>query len=165
MNALALVCKEVSSFFGLTGLVDLLHTHDYGKLTTVAGIRAVVDPIVPLLLVIEFVRALVLKKYKGAHYRMNMTVYVFNRFVSNLFSLATIAFCIGFSSRFALIRTHFAWYWFLYGYIIWELSHFVYHYLGHKVRLFWCLHATHHTPQSMNLSVSYMHFFLEAPYA
>ncbi|MFA6944853.1 MAG: sterol desaturase family protein, partial [Pedobacter sp.] len=55
--------------------------------------------------------------------------------------------------------------WFIYGYIIWELAHFVYHYLAHKVRLFWCLHSTHHAPESMNLAVSHAHFFLEGPYA
>ncbi|UWX56432.1 sterol desaturase family protein [Maribacter litopenaei] len=33
------------------------------------------------------------------------------------------------------------------------------------MRLFWCLHSTHHAPENMNLSVTYAHFFLEAPYA
>ena len=33
------------------------------------------------------------------------------------------------------------------------------------MRLFWCLHSTHHAPEDMNLSVSHAHFFLEAPYA
>ena len=46
-----------------------------------------------------------------------------------------------------------------------EFAHFIYHFLGHKVRLFWCLHSTHHAPENMNLSVTYAHFFLEAPYA
>ena len=41
----------------------------------------------------------------------------------------------------------------------------MYHWLGHKVRLLWCLHSTHHAPEHMNLSVSFAHFFLEAPYA
>ena len=57
------------------------------------------------------------------------------------------------------------WYWFIYGYIVWEFGHFLYHYWGHKVRLFWCLHSTHHAPEQMNLSVTHAHFFLEAPYA
>jgi sterol desaturase/sphingolipid hydroxylase (fatty acid hydroxylase superfamily) len=165
MDALGLVYKEVTSFFGLQGLVDLVKAGDYTRLRTVAGIRAVVDPIAPLLLVIEFIRALVLKKFKGAHYKMNMTIYVFNRFLSNLFSIAAVAFCIGYFSRFAMMKTSFTWYWLIYGYITWELSHFVYHYLSHKVRLFWCLHASHHAPEHMNMTVSYSHFFLEDTYA
>jgi sterol desaturase/sphingolipid hydroxylase (fatty acid hydroxylase superfamily) len=76
-----------------------------------------------------------------------------------------VAFCIGMLQPFALIETSMTWYWFIYGYIIWEFAHFIYHYLAHKVRLFWCLHATHHSPEDMNLSVTHAHFFLEAPYA
>ena len=165
MDALGLVCKEVSSFFGLNGLVDILRTGDYAKFRTVAGIRAVVDPVFPFLLIVELVRAMVLKKYNATHYKTNMTIYVVNRFISNLFSIAVVAFCIGYFLPFALMKTTFTWYWFIYGYVIWELSHFVYHYLGHKVRLFWCLHASHHTPEHMNLSVSYSHFFLEDSFA
>src|SRR5690606_29685432 len=64
-----------------------------------------------------------------------------------------------------LFQTRPTWYWFIYGYIVWEFGHFIYHFLGHKVRLFWCLHSTHHAPEDMNLSVNHAHFFLEAPYA
>ena len=88
-----------------------------------------------------------------------------NRFIGRFISIAAVGFCIGAFSRYAIINTGFSWYWLLYGYIVWEFSHFIYHYLAHKVRLFWCLHSTHHAPESMNLSVSYAHFFLEAPYA
>ena len=92
-------------------------------------------------------------------------VYVFNRFLSRFISIAAVGFCIGLFERHALLHSRLVWYWLIYGYIVWELSHFVYHYLAHKVRLFWCLHSTHHAPQTMNLSVTYMHFFLEGPYA
>src|SRR5690242_4175652 len=67
--------------------------------------------------------------------------------------------------KYAIFKTTFTWYWFIYGYIIREFSHFIYHFLAHKVRLLWCLHSTHHAPESMNLTVNYAHFFLEAPYA
>ena len=72
---------------------------------------------------------------------------------------------IGFFEKYAFLQTKMTWYWFIYSYIIWEFGHFIYHFLGHKVRFFWCFHATHHTPEEMNLSVSHAHFFLEAPYA
>jgi Fatty acid hydroxylase superfamily len=57
------------------------------------------------------------------------------------------------------------WYGLIYGYIVWELGHFIYHYLAHKVRLLWCLHSTHHAPENLNIFVSYSHFVLEQPYA
>jgi sterol desaturase/sphingolipid hydroxylase (fatty acid hydroxylase superfamily) len=76
-----------------------------------------------------------------------------------------VAFCIGMFQPYALVEVLMTWYGFLYGYIVWEFAHFIYHFLAHKVRLFWCLHATHHSPEEMNLSVTHAHFFLEAPYA
>ena len=77
-----------------------------------------------------------------------------------------VGICIGLFEKHALFKTSFTWYLVLYnGYVIWEFAHFIYHYLAHKVRLLWCLHSTHHAPAAMNLSVSFAHFFLEAPYA
>jgi sterol desaturase/sphingolipid hydroxylase (fatty acid hydroxylase superfamily) len=76
-----------------------------------------------------------------------------------------VAFCIGLFEKHAIFKTSFTWYWLIYGYIVWEFGHFIYHYLAHKVRLLWCLHSTHHAPQTMNLSITFAHFFLEAPYA
>jgi sterol desaturase/sphingolipid hydroxylase (fatty acid hydroxylase superfamily) len=85
--------------------------------------------------------------------------------VGRFISIGMVALCIGLLQPFAIFETSNTWYWFIYGYIIWEFAHFIYHFLAHKVRLFWCLHATHHSPEEMNLSVSHAHFFLEGPYA
>lgn len=156
---------EITSFFGYGPLVDLLKKNDYGKLTTLDGIQAVMGPIIPLLLVIELIRAIVYGKFRGSQYKITMLTYVFNRFIGRFLSIAVSLFCFGLFSRITPIKTSFTWYWFIYGYIAWELSHFVYHYGAHKVRLFWCLHSTHHAPEHMNLTVSYAHFFLEGAYA
>jgi sterol desaturase/sphingolipid hydroxylase (fatty acid hydroxylase superfamily) len=165
MNLLHEIYNELIGFSGLGPLLDMYHKGDYTPLKTVAGVFGAISPVIPLLILIEIIRALVYKRFRIEDYRMPFFVYVANRFISRFISIAAVGFCIAFFAPHALLKTGFAWYWLIYGYIIWELAHFVYHYLGHKVRLFWCLHATHHTPQSMNLSVSYMHFFLEAPYA
>ena len=79
--------------------------------------------------------------------------------------LGLVTFCIGWLEPIKLLNTSLTWYWFIFGYIVWEFSHFIYHFLAHKVRLFWCLHSTHHAPEQMNLSVTYAHFILEASYA
>jgi sterol desaturase/sphingolipid hydroxylase (fatty acid hydroxylase superfamily) len=84
---------------------------------------------------------------------------------SRFISIAAIVFCIGLFEKHAIFKTTFTWYWLIYGYVVWELGHFFYHYLAHKIRLFWCLHSTHHAPENMNLFVTYAHFILEAPYA
>jgi len=54
---------------------------------------------------------------------------------------------------------------FLYGYLAWELGHFVAHWSCHKVRLLWCLHSTHHAPTHMNLAVANANFFYQAAYS
>ena len=138
---------------------------DYSSLLTLDGIMAASYPLIPLILIIEIIRGSIYKRFRVAHYKVVFFIYLFNRVVSRFISIAAVAFCIGIFERYAIIKTRFTWYWLIYGYIIWELAHYVYHYLAHKVRLFWCLHSTHHAPEHMNLSVTYAHFFLEAPYA
>ena len=152
-------------FFGANELIKIVSSGNYREILTYDGILAVFRPVFPLLLLVELVKALIFRKFKAIDYKIPFFSYVLNAFIGRFISIALVVFCIGFFEKYALFKTTFTWYWFIYGYIVWELGHFVYHYLGHKVRLFWCLHSTHHAPESMNLSVSYAHFFLEAPYA
>ena len=132
---------------------------------TLKGVLSAISPFIPLLLIIEIIRAVFYKRFKIDDYKVPFLVFIANRVISGFISIAAVAFCIGLLEPVALFKTTFTWYWLIYGYIIWEFAHFIYHYLGHKVRLFWCLHSTHHAPEQMNLSVSFAHFFLEAPYA
>ena len=165
MDILNLLSEEVKSFFGIGSLIDMYKKADYSKLLTLDGILAMLSPVVPLILVIEIIRALIYKKFKVEDYKVSFLIFVFNRFVSRFISIAAVAFCIAVLEKYAIIKTSFKWYWLIYGYIVWEFAHFIYHFLAHKIRLFWCLHSTHHAPQNMNLFVSFSHFFLEAPYA
>ncbi len=165
MNIFELIGKEVTGFFGINHWLKMYRAHDYSSLFTFDGVLAAIGPLIPLILLIELGRALLYKRFKIEEYRIPFFIFVFNRFVSRFLSVAAVSFCIAFFSRYALLNTTFSWYWLIYGYIIWEFAHFIYHFLGHKVRLFWCLHSTHHAPEHMNLSVTFAHFFLEAPYA
>ncbi len=155
---------ELVSFFGIEQVIEMFKTGNYAVLQTLDGVLGAISPLMPLLL-IEITRALLLRKFHITEYRISFFIYVFNRIISRFISIGAVGFCIGFFEKYRIITTTFNWYWLIYGYIVWELSHFVYHFLGHKIRLFWCLHSTHHTPEHMNLAVSYTHFFLEAPYA
>ena len=165
MGLLHTLYDELIGFTGLRRLLEIYHTGNYKVLLTLDGILGAVSPILPFLLLIEIIRAITYKRFKIEDYRMPFIIFVINRTIGRFFSIAAVAFCIGLFEKYALFNTSFTWYWFIYGYIIWEFGHFLYHYWGHTVRLFWCLHATHHMPQSMNLSVSYAHFFLEGAYA
>jgi sterol desaturase/sphingolipid hydroxylase (fatty acid hydroxylase superfamily) len=165
MEIFTLLKDELVSFLGLKSWLALFHSGDYSSFLTLDGVLSAIGPLIPFLLIIEIVKALASKKFNIPHYRVIFIIYVFNRFVSRFISIAAVTFCIGLFEKFAIFNTSFTWYWLIYGYIVWELAHFVYHYLAHKVRLLWCLHSTHHAPEDMTLSVTYAHFFLEGPYA
>jgi len=165
MDPLKILYNEFVSFFGIESIIKMVQSGDYSSLLTLHGILGAIGPLIPIILVIEIIRAAFYKKFKVEEYRVPFFIFVFNRFISRFISIAAVAFCIGVFEKHAIFKTTFTWYWLIYGYIVWEFGHFIYHYLGHKVRLFWCLHSTHHAPESMNLSVTFAHFFLEAPYA
>ena len=165
MNFLEMLYHEIVNFLGIDSLLQMYKSGDYSKLLTLNGILGAIGPFIPLLLIIEIIRSVAYKRFKVEDYKVPFLIYLFNRFVSRFLSIAATAFCIGVFEKYAIFKTSFTWYWLIYGYIVWEFSHFVYHFLAHKVRILWCLHSTHHAPQTMNLAVTYTHFFLEAPYA
>lgn len=165
MNIFDILKDEFTGFFGIGHWIEMYKANDYSSLSTLKGFQGAIGPLIPLILIIEIVRGFFYKRFKIEDYRMNFIIFVINRFISRFISIAAVIFCIRLFTPFAVLKSSLTWYWFIYGYIIWEFAHFVYHYLGHKVRLFWCLHSTHHAPQQMNLSVTFAHFFLEAPYA
>ncbi|MDH4091038.1 MAG: sterol desaturase family protein [Cyclobacteriaceae bacterium] len=165
MDVLNILRDEFFGFLGISGLIEIFKSGDYSTLLTYKGITSVIGPLIPFLLILEIVRGLIYNNFKLKDYKTIFFIHVFNRFVSRFITIAAVAYCIGLLEKYAILKTGFTWYWLIYGYIVWELAHFVYHYLAHKVRLLWCLHSTHHAPEGMNLSVSFAHFFLEGPYA
>jgi sterol desaturase/sphingolipid hydroxylase (fatty acid hydroxylase superfamily) len=50
----------------------------------------------------------------------------------------------------------------VYGLLVYEGFYWLQHWLGHRVRLLWCIHAPHHVPRSMNIFVGFNHSFLES---
>jgi sterol desaturase/sphingolipid hydroxylase (fatty acid hydroxylase superfamily) len=165
MNVLHILYDELVGFFNINGILQMVRSGDYSALSTLQGLQHLVSPVIPLLLLIEIIRALVYKRFKIEDYQIPFLVFVLNRFISRFISIAAVAFCIGLFEKHAIFTTTFTWYWLLYGYVVWEFAHFIYHFLAHKVRILWCLHSTHHAPRQMNLFVNFAHFFLEAPYA
>lgn len=165
MEILDFLYREIIGFLGLRGTLEILKSGDFSKFLTFDGIITGIGPILPLLLVLELISGIIQKNPHTKVYKMTFLIYVLNRFIGRFISIGAITFLIATLQPYAPFQTTFTWYWLIYGYIVWEFSHFVYHFLGHKVRLFWCLHSTHHTPENMNLSVSHAHFFLEGPYA
>lgn len=152
-------------FFGLEAPLKMMRSGDYSSLRTIDGITSIIGPLFPIVTVFEFIIAFFYRKFKIIEYKIPFFSYLINLIIGRFISIAAIAFIIGALSPYAIFKSYFTWYWLVYGYIVWELGHFFYHFLAHKVRLFWCLHSTHHAPEHMSLAVSFAHFFLEGPYA
>ncbi len=165
MEILDTLYNEIIGFLGISQAWDLLKTGDYSVFKSYDGIVSLIYPIIPLLLILELILGLIYKKPHSKVYKVNFLIYLFNRIIGRFVAIAMVAFIIGLLQPIAPFQTTFTWYWIIYAYIVWEFGHFLYHYWAHKVRLFWCLHSTHHAPENMNLSVTHAHFFLEAPYA
>lgn len=165
MEILQTLFDEILGFLGISRALDILQAGNWEAFRTYEGITAFIVPIIPLLVLLELTLGIFYKKPQAKVYKVNFLIYVFNRFVGRFISIAMVTYCIGLLEPWAPFRANMAWYGFLYGYVVWEFGHFIYHFLAHKVRLFWCLHSTHHAPEDMNLTVTYAHFFLEGPYA
>jgi len=67
--------------------------------------------------------------------------------------------------KFALFTISLTWYNWIYAYICWELSSWIFHFSCHRVRLLWCIHAPHHAPSEINMAVNWVHFFAEGYYS
>jgi sterol desaturase/sphingolipid hydroxylase (fatty acid hydroxylase superfamily) len=146
MEVLDTLYNEIIGFLGISQAWEIIKSGDYSSFRTFEGVQSLIFPIIPFLVLLEFVLGLVYKKPQTKVYKVNFLIYVFNRFVGRFIAIAMVTLCIGWFEPYALINTAPTWYWFIFAYIVWEFGHFIYHYLGHKVRLFWCLHATHHVP-------------------
>jgi len=64
----------------------------------------------------------------------------------------------------SIVKLGWEWYVWIICYFIYDLMVYFIHFLGHKVRLLWCIHGVHHTAEEMNLTVvargSMFDFFL-----
>jgi sterol desaturase/sphingolipid hydroxylase (fatty acid hydroxylase superfamily) len=98
------------------------------------------------------------------NYKTNFLARVFNEYIAKLFIIFVYIEMMPFFHKYALFAVGNTWWGWLYAYLMWELSYWIWHYLGHRVRLFWCMHAPHHAPAQMNLTVAWVHFFAEGYY-
>ena len=164
MSFLSAIWDEILNFFNVRELLKVVRLNDFSSFLTPMAILTILRTAAPLLLFVEILRNAVFKKFRKADYKIPFFTYVFNAVVGRMISLSVILFSIGFFQRFKLFSTSFTWYWFAYAYVIYELANFTHHYFAHKVRLLWCLHSTHHFPDTINIAVGYNRFFLEQPY-
>lgn len=136
MDVLNTIYNEIIGFLGISQAWEIIQNGNFSAFRTFEGIKSLIYPIIPLLVLLELILGLAYKKPQTKVYKVNFFIYIFNRFIGRFIAIAMVTLCIGWLEPYALINTEPTWYWFIYGYIVWELGHFIYHYLGHKVRLF-----------------------------
>jgi hypothetical protein len=108
-------------FFGVNEVLRIIKTGDYASLKTYKGITSVIYPLFPIITVFEFFVACIYKKFKIIEYKIPFFSYLINAVIGRFISIAAVAFIIGTVSPYAVFKTHFTWYWFIYGYIIWAV--------------------------------------------
>jgi len=97
-------------------------------------------------------------------YKSNFLAKVFNEYLSKLIIIFVYIEMMQYFQRFALFTVERNWIGWLYAYLMWELTYWIWHYAAHRVRLFWCLHSPHHASEEMNMTVAWVHFFAEGYY-
>ena len=163
--------QQVINFFGVGGIFALSDAHQLGvsALMTLSGIEAFLGPIFPALLVAEMLFLIWVNKRKPAQlrsaYKIPVLMYVANAVIAALINLEVFLWTQAFFSSLAPFTATLRIRWFVYAYIVWEFSHFIFHWTCHNVRLLWCIHAPHHAPTHMNLSVIFTALFLHGTYA
>lgn len=78
-------------------------------------------------------------------------------------SLSTLGFAL-LGASLAPVSFGNSWYVWPIGLLVFEFWYWVQHWLGHKVRLLWCIHAPHHAPDTLTSLIGLGRNFIELPY-
>ena len=97
----------IVGFFGVHHLIEIIKSGDYSSFLTYDGFISIIGPLFPIVLVLEIVMALVLRKFKAVNYKISFFSYVLNAFIGRFISIAAIVFCIGLFEKHAIVQNNF----------------------------------------------------------
>ena len=66
--------------------------------------------------------------------------------------------------RIAIFKPALSWWLWIVAFLSCDFIHYAYHWLGHKTRIFWAAHVTHHSSEHFNLSTGWRTNFLHLFY-
>jgi sterol desaturase/sphingolipid hydroxylase (fatty acid hydroxylase superfamily) len=165
MPLLKELLNELITFFRINGLIDIIQSGNFRALLSFEGFLTFLSPITPFIIIFEFAWLLVQYRFQASVYKITFLIILTNRIMSRLIGISVLVLTIGIFQKYAIIQTSITWYWFIYGYLVYELNNFIRHYLTHKIRLLWCFHAVHHSSEDLNSSVTLTTFFVENLYS
>lgn len=84
--------------------------------------------------------------------------------ITGLFTKIWAFGVFSFVYSYSLFTPQLSWWLWLVGFLACDLVHWVYHCVGHKTKLFWAAHVTHHSSQHLNLSTGWRTNFLHLFY-
>lgn len=163
------------------GLIETFSTHLNDK-EYYNCVLAVVWTLISLFYLLEMTRLLieVLKKEKQRpwgyekggiifkevvrNYKLTFMASFFGEQIAKLIVIDIFWRLIPTFQHLSFFTTNFAWYSWIYAYLVWELTTWIWHYSTHRVRLLWCLHSPHHAPEELNMTGAWVHFFAEGFY-
>jgi sterol desaturase/sphingolipid hydroxylase (fatty acid hydroxylase superfamily) len=163
-------------YFG--ALIDPVSTHEYYKIFVTAvlmlnatGILWEILSLIMLLLKQERSNTHGYAKYKRifntvlVNYKPSFLALLILELLPKLILVHMFWIWLPHLQRIGLFTINLKWYSWIYAYVCWEFSTWIFHFSCHRVRFLWCLHAPHHAPTELNISVTWIHFFAESYYS
>ncbi len=65
---------------------------------------------------------------------------------------------------YSIFKPELSWWLWIVGFLSCDFIHWFYHWLGHKTRIFWAAHVTHHSSEHFNISTGFRNNFLHVFY-
>jgi len=127
---------------------------DLTSIETLSGHLAHMSVIVLVLMIVElvilFITNYVEKKKEGLVSIISYLVQSVPYFLlGKIFIVGTMFFLY----EHRVFDMNFKWYSWVLAFLLYDFTVFFIHFLGHKVRVLWCIHGVHHTAEEMNLTV------------
>jgi len=104
-------------------------------------------------------------KKVAIHYKSSFLALVIHEVLPKIILIHMFWIWLPHFQKLQLFTINMQWYSWIYGYICWEFSSWLFHFTCHRVRLLWCIHSPHHAPTELNMTVNWIHFFAESYYS
>ncbi|MDY8135935.1 sterol desaturase family protein [Aquimarina sp. 2201CG5-10] len=113
------------------------------------------------LIVIEWVILLFTKKIESNKEGfVNLISYAIEAIPYVLFGKIVILGTMMWVYEYRVFTLGYEWYIWILAYVLYDFMFYLMHFIGHKVRFFWCIHGVHHTAKEMKTTVAVRGSFL-----
>ncbi|KAA1246369.1 sterol desaturase family protein [Aquimarina sp. RZ0] len=124
-------------------------------------LRSTLGIVIILLVIVEWSILTITRKIESHKEGfVNITSYPIEGIPYILFGKVVILGTMAWLYEHRLFTLGYGWYVWLLGYILYDFMFYFLHYIGHKVRFFWCIHGVHHTAEEMKMTVAVRGSFL-----